>query len=63
MRVLLPTCLRVLCQPCERGSQVTQTSGVGVNEKLIAVFRQLEGKKMVWHTVWLKIVLHPHGAV
>jgi hypothetical protein len=42
--MLLPACLRVLSQSCERGSQLAQAGGVGVDEKLIAVFRQFEGE-------------------
>jgi hypothetical protein len=52
MDVLLPACLRVLSESCECGGQVAHARWVGVNEKLTAVVRQLEGEKMARHTVW-----------
>jgi len=44
VHVLLATCLCVRSQSGERGSQLAQAGGVGVDEKLIAVFRQFEGE-------------------
>ncbi len=48
--MILPASLSFLRQLRKFRCQVAQAYSVGVDEKLVSVFGQLESEKMVWHT-------------